>query len=128
MRPLPADVDGESTPSTITNSGLHVKLLLVPAEINSATVGKDEEELEGQFDAVLDCAPYANDSGTVVRAAIRLISLGGDQFARIHSDRILTVSGNLDVQMYPSIDTSTLVNNLALSFQTSYFSLIRVSA
>jgi hypothetical protein len=68
----------------MTNVGLQV-------HFNISAAGTDLSK----FNAILDCSPYntgGEDRGQSCRAEIRLIALGGNQYARLLSDQIFDMS------------------------------------
>jgi ankyrin repeat protein len=83
INPLPPDTSAVSSPSALTNVGLQVHL-------NISLASPDPAE----YSAILDCAPYdigGEPPGQSCRAAIRLIELGGNQYARLQSDKIFDI-------------------------------------
>ncbi len=60
-------------------------------------MGREEQEaVRDQFEAVLDCAPYRREEVNQLdqgshRPAIRLLGLGGDQYARLYSNVLFDV-------------------------------------
>ncbi|KAI3394856.1 hypothetical protein diail_2142 [Diaporthe ilicicola] len=96
--PLPPNEESESAPSTMTNVGLHVQLTLTaraswPPLMDQLGV---EHSDGGDILAVLDCMPHRHDANDdsgydYDLLAIEMTRLGGDQYARTGSNRILTV-------------------------------------
>jgi hypothetical protein len=81
--PLPPDTSTVSAPSGITNVGLQVHL-----NFRAASSAQTDSI------AIIDCAPYntkSEDGQQSCRAAILLTALGGNQYARLRSDRIFNI-------------------------------------
>ncbi|KAK4651107.1 hypothetical protein QC762_611350 [Podospora pseudocomata] len=92
IRPLPFDASRPSSPSTMTNAGLHVEFYLERA--TESTCHNSHHE----FNAILDCYPrkHIKQDGTTSsrNPAMRLIALGGDQFARLFPSKVVWVSAD----------------------------------
>ncbi|KAK0702502.1 hypothetical protein B0T21DRAFT_321315 [Apiosordaria backusii] len=89
IRPLPFDASRPSSPSTMTNAGLHVEFYL-----ERMTKAKHHTSYK-EFNAILDCYPrkHVEKDGTTSfqNPALRLIALGGDQFARLFPSKAVWV-------------------------------------
>ncbi|KAK4173371.1 hypothetical protein QBC36DRAFT_58227 [Triangularia setosa] len=92
IRPLPFDASRPSSPSTMTNVGLHVEFYL-----ERATQPKHHTAYN-EFNAILDCYPRKytekDDTTSFQNPALRLIALGGDQFARLFPSKVVWVPAN----------------------------------
>ncbi|KAK4159902.1 hypothetical protein QBC43DRAFT_293521 [Cladorrhinum sp. PSN259] len=95
IRPVPFEASrfsqGQaSAPSTMTNAGLHVQLSLLDLspDIHSYP---GHAEPEREWYAVLDCIPHDYREHKIMCPAIRLVALGGDQYARLHAEEIFWV-------------------------------------
>ncbi|KAH8898435.1 hypothetical protein GQ53DRAFT_837339 [Thozetella sp. PMI_491] len=101
LLPLPKKPEVSTTPSNVTNSGLHVQFQLqrLPDPYNEAP---------GIFATILNCRPYKLDGtpGTkVYQAALKLQCIGGDRYARVHSDMLLDMDvSRLDNHTQPAYE------------------------
>jgi len=78
----------ESFPSVITNVGLHVRLYLTPAPAPPAIPNPVEREFEATLDCVYRAGTGSEDWHQIWSPAIRILALGGDQYARVWSDEL----------------------------------------
>ncbi|KAH6612868.1 hypothetical protein B0J18DRAFT_69947 [Chaetomium sp. MPI-SDFR-AT-0129] len=99
LQPLPRDPSRVSAPSSMTNAGLHVRLLLKTIDPVGG-LDKKIDETSREVYGVLGCAPYIMD-GVSYRPAISLTSLGGDQYARAYPDRMLGLDDRSLANMQP---------------------------
>ncbi|KAH8881994.1 ankyrin [Thozetella sp. PMI_491] len=98
VRPLERDTSRASAPSTMTNVGLHVSLFLRRRHFTRPRAIAEQADPDGgdreaaDYLAILDCAPYRGEHGFYRRDAIRLMPLGGDQYARIDPEITYSMS------------------------------------
>ncbi|KAK4462288.1 hypothetical protein QBC42DRAFT_268061 [Cladorrhinum samala] len=94
IKPVPFEASlsqsQESAPSTMTNAGLHVQLSLKDLAPNRSGLSGHPER-ESEWYAILDCLPRSFQEDTPMYPAIRLVALGGDQYARLHSEEVFWV-------------------------------------
>ncbi|KAK4183889.1 hypothetical protein QBC35DRAFT_507093 [Podospora australis] len=88
IQPLSVNVSRSSAPSTMTNAGLHVQLYL---ERTESLTEHNQAASSDQYLAILDCYPHTQPSGITANLALRLVALGGDQYARMEADQVAWV-------------------------------------
>ena len=94
LKPLPRDTSRVSAPFTMTNAGLHIRLYL--KAVNPVSEADDNSDGTSQeYYGVLGCASYIASDGEYHSAAILLTSLGGDQYARVSPETIVSLPSNL---------------------------------
>ncbi|KAK0617539.1 hypothetical protein B0T14DRAFT_272484 [Immersiella caudata] len=86
-KPLPRDTSRVTAPFTMTNAGLHLHVLLVPANSTEGLPPTGDDLVDNDYLAILSCAPIRR-GGDYYRAAVHLTSLGGDLYARISPETL----------------------------------------
>ncbi|KAK4443506.1 hypothetical protein QBC34DRAFT_211026 [Podospora aff. communis PSN243] len=86
-KPLPRDTSRITAPFSMTNAGLHIHVLLMPANSTEGLPPTDEEIVDNDYLAILSCAPIRRGND-YYRVAVHLTSLGGDLYARISPETL----------------------------------------